>query len=100
LAWPEVRIRGRRGAISSRIVAMPLDSCRPRLILDPPVRTPDQMPPAPRRVATRKRLRPDLIDVVTARRLAPADPPGALEGIGVADPASAGADSEHGPSAG
>jgi hypothetical protein len=45
-----------------------------------------------------ERFSPDLIDVVTARRLAPDDPPGALEGIGVVDPFTTVADSEHGPS--
>jgi hypothetical protein len=45
------------------------------------------------------RLGPDLIDVVTARRLALDDPSGALEGVGVVDPFPALADSEPGPSA-
>jgi hypothetical protein len=45
-----------------------------------------------------ERFGPDLIDVIPARRLAPDDSPGALEGIGVVDPFSAVADSDHGPS--
>jgi hypothetical protein len=47
-----------------------------------------------------ERFGPDLIDVVTARRLATDDAPSALEGIGVVDAFPAVADSEHGPSAG
>jgi len=45
-----------------------------------------------------ERIGPDLIDVVTARRLAPDDPPGALDGVGVVDAFPAVADSEHGRS--
>jgi hypothetical protein len=40
----------------------------------------------------------NLTHVVGARRLAPDDPSGALEGIGVVDAFPAMADSEHGPS--
>jgi hypothetical protein len=46
-----------------------------------------------------ERLRPDLIDVVTARRLALDDPPGALDAVGVVDAFPTVADSENGPSA-
>src|SRR5262249_5050463 len=53
----------------------------------------------PARVTRRQRTGSDLIDVVTARRPAPTDPPGALEGVGVVDPLPAVTDSEHGPSA-
>jgi hypothetical protein len=43
-----------------------------------------------------ERFGPDLIDVVTPRRLAPDDPPGALDGVGVVDAVASMTDSEHG----
>src|SRR5262249_26250690 len=58
----------------------------------------DHLPPGPRGMPRGERFGPDLIDVVTARRLAPDDPPGALDGAGVVDTLPAVADSEHGPS--
>ena len=45
-----------------------------------------------------RHIPPSHIHVMATRRLAPDDPPGALEGIGVVDPFSAVADSDHGPS--
>jgi hypothetical protein len=47
-------------------------------------------------VARGERFGPDLIDVVTARLLAPDDPAGALDGVGVVDPFISVADSELG----
>jgi hypothetical protein len=70
-----------------------------RLILDSPVPMPDQMSPGPRGVARGERVAPNLIDVVPARRLAPHDPPRALDGVGIVDPFASMADPEHGCSA-
>jgi hypothetical protein len=72
---------------------------RPRLILDLPVRMPDPMPPLPGCMPRGKRFGADLIDVVTARRPAPDDPPGALDGVGVGESFPAVADPEQGHSA-
>jgi hypothetical protein len=49
-------------------------------------------------VARGERVGPDLIDVIPARRLAPDDLPGTLDGVGVVDPFASMADPEHGGS--
>src|SRR5262245_48707086 len=69
---------------------------RVRLVFDPPVRVPDQPAPLPGCMPRGERLGPDLIDVVTPRRLAPDDLPGTLDGDGVVDPIAAVADPEPG----
>jgi hypothetical protein len=71
---------------------------RPWLILNPPVRPPDHPTPLPAGVATRERLRADLIHIVAARLLAADDLSGTLDGIGVVDAFALVADPEHGGS--
>jgi hypothetical protein len=67
-----------------------------RLILDPPVGMPDQMPPLPRRMPRGKRIGTDLIDIVAARPLAAGDRPRAFDRAGGVDPFALTTDTEHG----
>jgi hypothetical protein len=70
-----------------------------RLVFDPPVRMMDQPAPLPAGMARGERLRPDLIDVVPARRLASDDLSGSLDRRRVADAFPSMADWEPGGSA-
>src|SRR6516165_7660968 len=74
----------------------PVGWARPRMrfVFNPPVRMPDQPAPLPAGMPRGERFGPDLIDVVTARWLAPDDPPGALDRVGVVNPVASMADSD------